>query len=109
MAVSRRAHAQSQHAPNHVDAASPDLDELALQACDDADNLNDVMRAYTALEKLIDPVALADSEVLPTSRTELSALLRLLNGALLDRIGTVNAATGAVHEALQHNSTLSAP
>jgi hypothetical protein len=36
-------------------------------------------------------------------------LLRLLNDALLARIDTVNAATGAVHEALQHNNTLSAP
>jgi hypothetical protein len=66
------------------------------------------MRAYTALEKFIDPSELNDSEALTPSRTELSALLRLLNDALRVRIDTVNAAAGAVHEALQRNN-LSAP
>jgi len=108
MTASHCAPAQSQRHPAHVDPASPELDALALQASDDADTLNDAMRAYTALEKLIDPSALNDSEVLTPSRTELSALLRLLNDALRVRIDTVNAATGAVHEALQRN-TLSAP
>lgn len=109
MAASARALAQSPPQSVCLDPASCDLDALTLQACDDADNLNDVMRAYTALEKLIDPSALNDSEVLTPSRTELSALLGLLNDALLVRIDAVNAATGAVHEALQHNNTLSAP
>jgi len=59
------------------------------------------MRAYTALEKLIETGAPNDSEVLTPTRTELSALLSLLNEALMTRIGTVNAAAGAVREALQ--------
>ncbi|MCR8958565.1 hypothetical protein M0765_012765 [Variovorax sp. S2] len=84
---------------------SSSLDDFALQACDDAQALNHVVRAYTALEKLIDTSALSDCEVLTPSRTELSALLRLLNDALLVRINTVNAATGVVHEALQRNTT----
>lgn len=104
MAASRRAPAQSQRHPVRLNQASAELDALALQASDDADALNDVMHAYTTLEKLIDPIALSDSEVLTPSRTELSALLRLLNDALLVRIGTVTAATGAVHEALQRNT-----
>jgi len=108
MAASARALAQSPSHSAYPDPESVDLDALALQASDDADTLNDVMRAYTALEKLIDPSALNDSEALTPSRTELSALLRLLNDALRVRIDTVNAATGAVHEALQRNS-LSAP
>jgi hypothetical protein len=95
--------------PSSARPASPvpvlrDLDALALQACDDADTLNDVMRAYTALEKLIDTSALSECEVLPTSRTELSALLRLLNDALLVRINTVSDATSAVREALGDNT-----
>lgn len=109
MAASARALAQSPPHSVCLDPASLDLDALALQACDDADTLHDVMRAYTALEKLIDPSALNDSEVLTPSRTELSALLRLLNDTLLVRIDTVNAATVAVREALQRNNTLSAP
>jgi hypothetical protein len=85
------------------DPASPNLDDLALQACDDADTLNDVMRAYSALKKLVDTSALNDSEVLTPTRTELSALLGLLNDALLARIDTVNGATSAVREALRQN------
>jgi hypothetical protein len=41
--------------------------------------------------------------VLTPSRTELSALLGLLNDALLLRIDTVNGATSAVREALRQN------
>jgi hypothetical protein len=97
MAESAPAPAQSSALP-----ASPSstLDDLALQTCDDADTLHEVMRAYTALEKLVDTAALNDSDVLATSRTELSALLRLLNEALMARIGTVNAAAAALREAL---------
>ena len=107
MAASRRAPAQTQRHPARLNQVPAELGALALQASDDADALNDVMRAYTTLEKLIDPIALSDSDVLTPSRTELSALLRLLNDALLVRIGTVNAATGAVHQALQRNSLAS--
>jgi len=81
--------------------APPNLDDLALQACDDAENLNDVMRAYAALRKLVDTSALNDSEELTPSRTELSALLGVLNDALTARIDAINLAAGAVREALQ--------
>ncbi|KQX22251.1 hypothetical protein [Variovorax sp. Root434] len=91
-------------AQSHDPFASSTLDDLALQACDDADTLNEVLRAYTALEKLVDTSALNDSEALTPSRTELSALLGLLNGALLARIDTVNGATSAVREALRQNT-----
>jgi hypothetical protein len=95
--------ARSRVHPVSPDPASPNLDDLALQACDDADTLNDVMRAYSALKKLVDTSALNDSEVLTPSRTELSALLGVLNDALLLRIDTVNGATSAVREALRQN------
>jgi hypothetical protein len=101
MAESASAPAQASACPT---SASCDLDDLALQACDDADTLNDVMRAYSALKKLVDTSALNDSEVLTPSRTELSALLGVLNDALLARIDTVNGATGAVREALRQNT-----
>jgi hypothetical protein len=77
------------------------LDDLAIQTCDDADSLNEVLRAYTAFEKLIEPGALNDSEALTPTRSELSALLRLLNEALVARIDAVNAAAGDVCRALQ--------
>lgn len=96
MAESASASAQSS-----ARSTSPNLDDLALQACDDADNLNDVMRAYAALRKLVDTSALNDSEELTPSRTELSALLGVLNDALTARIDAINLAAGAVREALQ--------
>ncbi|MET3383042.1 hypothetical protein [Variovorax paradoxus] len=103
MAGTASAPARSRVHSASPDPAFPNLDDLALQACDDADTLNDVMRAYTALKKLVDTSALNDSEVLTPSRTELSALLGLLNDALLLRIDTVNGATSAVREALRQN------
>ena len=96
MAQAAPASAQSSACPT-----SPNLDDLALQACDDVDNLNDVMRAYAALRKLVDTSALNDSEELTPSRTELSALLGVLNDALTARIDAINLAAGAVREALQ--------
>ncbi|WP_341889379.1 hypothetical protein [Variovorax sp. YR752] len=99
MAESAPVFVQSRACTSSLDPA-PTLDDLALQACDDADSLNGVMRAYTALEKLVDTSALNDSEELAPTRTELSALLRLLNEALMTRIATVNATAGAVRDAL---------
>lgn len=104
VAESARAHAQTCNPSASLDPVLPTVDDLALQACDDADTLNEVLRAYTALEKLVDISALNDSEVLAPHRTELSALLRVLNGALSVRIDTVNGATGAVRQALQRNA-----
>ncbi|MGJ7504440.1 hypothetical protein ACSFBF_29070 [Variovorax sp. ZT5P49] len=103
MAESASASSKSSARSTFLDPASSNLDDLALQACDDADTLNDVMRAYSALKKLVDTSALNDSEVLTPSRTELSALLGVLNDALLVRIDTVNSATSAVREALRQN------
>lgn len=96
MAESASSSAQSRAGPT-----SPTLDDLALQTCDDADSLNEVLRAYTAFEKLIEPGALNDSEALTPTRSELSALLRLLNEALVARIDAVNAAAADVCRALQ--------
>ncbi len=101
MAESASARAQDSAHSTPFESAPPNLDDLALQACDDAENLNDVMRAYAALRKLVDPSALSDSEELTPSRTELSALLGVLNDALTARIDAINLAAGAVREALQ--------
>lgn len=108
MADSTRAHGQPLNSCPSSDSTSLALNDLALQACDDADTLNEVLRAYTALEKLVDPSTLNDSESLATNRTELSALLRLLNEALLTRIATINATADAVREALQAQAALKA-
>jgi hypothetical protein len=75
-----------------------ELNDLVIQACDDADNLYGVMHAYTALEKLVDAGASADSE--EPSGPELSALLSLLNEKLMARIEAINATAAAVRAAL---------
>jgi hypothetical protein len=98
MAESARACAQSRN-PS-ASFTSPTLDTLAIQTCDDAENLNEILRAYTAFEKLIEIGAPNDSEVLTPTRSELSALLGLLNEALVARIDAVNAAAGDMRRAL---------
>ncbi len=102
MAESASAPAQTSSARSTpADPTSPDLADVVLQTCDDADSLNEVMHAYTAFEKLIEPGAPNDSEALTLTRSELSALLRLLNEALVVRIDAVNAAAGDIRRALQ--------
>ena len=83
------------------DPESPTLDDIALKTCDDAESLNEVLRAYTAFEKLIEPAAPTDSDALTPTRSELSALLSLLNEALVARIDAVNTAAGDMRRALQ--------
>ncbi|WP_198086385.1 hypothetical protein [Variovorax sp. E3] len=61
-------------------------ESLALQACDDVDSLRVVQRAYACLEKLIVPQCVKDSEDVYSSRTELGALVGLVNDELARRI-----------------------
>ncbi|MGJ7553941.1 hypothetical protein ACSFBI_08080 [Variovorax sp. RB3P1] len=96
MAESDRAPAQSRTRPT---SPATELNDLVIQACDDADSLYGVMHAYTALEKLVDTGASADSE--EPSGPQLSALLGLLNEKLMARIEAINATTGAVQAALR--------
>ncbi|MFS2164632.1 hypothetical protein [Variovorax sp. Varisp62] len=100
MAESDRTCAQSRKPSAFFDPASLTLDTLAIQTCDDAENLNEVLRAYAAFEKLVEPGAPNDSEALAPTRSELSALLSLLNEALVARIDAVNAAAGDMRRAL---------
>ncbi|QNK71208.1 hypothetical protein [Variovorax sp. PAMC26660] len=108
MAESARICVQSHDPSVSLEPSITTLDDLALQTCDDADSLNEVLRAYTAFEKLIEPGALNDSEALTPTRSELSALLRLLNEALVARIDAVNAAAGDLRRALMQGSLPSA-
>ncbi|MES2248968.1 MAG: hypothetical protein V4645_16935 [Pseudomonadota bacterium] len=66
------------------------------------------MHAYTdgAQEKARRHHPPNDSEGLAPTRTELSALPRLLKEALMARIAIVNATAGAVHDALQAQAAL---
>ena len=74
----------SAHAPSLPPESSESFsaESLALQACDDIDSLQIVRRAYTCLEKLIAPHHVNDTEEVCPTRTEFSALVRLVNEEL---------------------------
>lgn len=82
--------AASVREPTHVCVES-----LALKACDDADSFRAVHLAYACLEKLIVPQCVDDTEDIYPTRTELGALMRLVNEELQRRIETVEATFGA--------------
>lgn len=67
------------------------VESLALQACDDIDSLHGVRRAYACLEKLIVPQGTDDTEEIYPTRTELGALMQLINEELQRRIETAEA------------------
>ena len=75
-------------------------ESLALQASDDISNIRDVHRAYACLEGLIEPKRLNDSAEVYVNRSELSALLRLLNLELQRRIDTAETTIELVRLAL---------
>ena len=80
----------------------PDTDpeSLAVQACDDADSLREVLRAYGCLETLIAPLEVSDTEQLDTTRSELGALLRMINDELSRRIESVDKTVHAIRAVL---------
>jgi hypothetical protein len=84
MAASARASAHVSSFPESSEAAS--VESLVLQACDDIDSLHAVHRAYACLEKLIAPQGVNDTEEVYPTRTELSALVRVVNEELQRRI-----------------------
>ncbi|SDZ17112.1 hypothetical protein SAMN05518669_1231 [Variovorax sp. YR634] len=84
MASCTRASAHVPPFPESSEAVS--VESLALQACDDIDSLHAVHRAYACLEKLIVPQGVNDTEEVYPTRTELSALVRVVNEELQRRI-----------------------
>ena len=89
------------HVPSRPESSETiDAESLALQACDDIDSLHAVHRAYACIDKLIAPQHVNDTEELCTTRTELSALLRLANEELQRRIETADATMQSLREVL---------
>jgi ElaB/YqjD/DUF883 family membrane-anchored ribosome-binding protein len=79
----------------HVSAAS-----LIFRARDAASNLDEVQQAYAGLELLIAPVGSEDAEEIHASRSQLSALLRLVNEEFERRIEAVKSAIDSAHGAV---------
>lgn len=87
MAVSARASAHVSSVPESS-SETVSVESLALQACDDIDDLHEVRRAYAGLEKLIVQQGVNDTEEVYPTRSELGALVRVVNEELRRRIET---------------------
>ncbi len=98
MAASARASAHVSSFPESSEAAS--VESLVLQACDDIDSFHAVHRAYACLEKLIVPQGVNDTEEVYPTRTELGALVRLVNEELQRRVETAEATIQSLRVAL---------
>ncbi|HEX7864170.1 MAG TPA: hypothetical protein VF555_04435 [Variovorax sp.] len=86
MAAFARASAHVSSFPESSEAAG--VESLVLQACDDIDSLHEIHHAYAGLEKLIVPQRANDAEDVYPTRTELGALVRVINEELRRRIET---------------------
>ncbi|MDQ0017857.1 hypothetical protein J2W23_006278 [Variovorax boronicumulans] len=84
--------------PESSELVSAEL--LVLRACDDIDSLHVVQRAHACLEKLIGPQHASDTEEVYPSRTELSALIGLVNEELQRRIETAGTTIQSLRVAL---------
>ncbi|MBB4224681.1 hypothetical protein [Variovorax guangxiensis] len=98
MAASPRASARVSSFPDSSESTG--VESLTLQACDDIDSLHELRQAYAGLEKLIVPQRVDDTEEICSSRSELSALVRVVNDELRRRIeaaeGTLRSLRAAV-------------
>ncbi|KQX34458.1 hypothetical protein [Variovorax sp. Root434] len=98
--------AESARALAHVSSLSESsettsVESLALQACDDIDSLHEVQRAYACLEKLIVPQGVNDTEEVYPNRTELGALVRVVNEEMQRRIETADTTMESLRVALR--------
>jgi hypothetical protein len=89
--------ADSVNASAH-DPSSPE--SLALQADDDIESIRSVHCAYACLEKLILPQRVDDTEELHPNRSELGALMCLVNETLQRRIDAADATIKSLRDAL---------
>jgi hypothetical protein len=103
MAASARASAHVSSFPESSQTAS--IESLALQASDEIDNLHELQRAYAGLEKLIVSQSVNDAEEIHPTRTELGALVRVVNEELKRRIETADSALQSLRSALSENGT----
>jgi hypothetical protein len=93
-------------------SAAPEIghaETLAIQACDDTDSLREVLHAYTCIEKLIEPAELGDTDRLHPTRTELAALLGLVNLEMNRRLDEIDATLQSMRAGLDGRTTGAAP
>ena len=79
---------------------------LAVDAEDNAGELRTALQAYCAIEKLIACHGAQDNQGIVADRDEMSALLRLMNEHLAQRLDTLNTTLQALHSGLRARETL---
>jgi hypothetical protein len=102
MAAFARASAHVSSFPESSEAAS--VESLVLQACDDIDSFHEVQHAYAGLEKLIVPQGMNDTEEIYPTRTELGALVRVVNEELRRRIEVADTTIYSLRAALSERA-----
>ncbi|MFM9927046.1 hypothetical protein VLK31_28950 [Variovorax sp. H27-G14] len=93
------ADSSSASAPAPSSSESPE--SLALQADDDIESIRNVHCAYACIEKLVLPQRVSDTEEMHPTRSELGALMRLVNEELQRRIDAAGATVQSLRGALQ--------
>lgn len=83
-----------------------DPEALAIQACDNTESLRELLSAYACLEKLIEPVELGDTDQVNPTRTELSALVRLVNEEMQRRIDSIDTTLQSMRSALTEGAAV---
>lgn len=80
-------------AQQRAHAPAPTVAVLALRTADQANNLTETLAAFRALEHLTAPTGRDDSERLEPTRTEMGALLRILNNEMERQLEALAGAT----------------
>lgn len=95
------------HAPKTDTASTPksvhlhsDAESAALQAGDDIESIRQVHSAYVCLEKLVVPMQVDEREEIYPTRSELSALFRVVNEEMQRRIEAADSTIGSLRDAL---------
>lgn len=80
-------------------AAAPTQGAAALRVADQAEQFRDTLDAFLALERLTTPSGRDDCETLEPTRSQMGALLRVLNDELARQIDALASATEALRTA----------
>lgn len=82
--------------PTH--RAAQQTRSAVLEASEGLDSIRDAHQAYEALEVLITPVMLHDSERLEVTRSQLGQLMRVINRSIREQIATTQQAITTAKE-----------
>lgn len=82
--------------PTH--RAAQEARSAVLDAADGLASIRDAQQAYEALEVLITPVMLQDSERLEVTRSQLGQLMRVINRSIREQIATTEQAITTAKE-----------